>query len=272
MNNQELLGRTRPPIAMTIAGSDSGAGAGVQADLKTFAALQVYGVSTITAITAQNTLGVFGIHEVPVPMIEAQIRAVVTDIGVDTVKTGMLSSVAVIESVVRSMREYELKRIVVDPVMIAKGGDRLLQASAVEAIREILLPIALVATPNAEEASVLTGQQIHTLSDAKKAAEMIFSFGPKWVVIKGGHFGNDATDLLFDGTDFTEFSTPRVITTSTHGTGCTFASAIAAELAKGEPVTQAVNKAKAYVLASIKSASPIGAGHGPMNHFHHWWD
>lgn len=271
MNNQQASIATKPPIAMTIAGSDSGGGAGIQADLKTFAALQVYGVSAVTAITAQNTVGVFGIHEIPIPMIEAQINAVVADFGINAVKTGMLSSVPVIESVVQSFKNHNIDQIVVDPVMVAKGGDRLLNEDAVETIKRMLLPIALVATPNAEEAEILAGIPVQSLPDAKKAARTIAAYGPKYVIIKGGHFGDEATDLLFDGTDFVEFSTARILTSSTHGTGCTFSAAIAAGLAHQYSVKEAVTRAKAYIYESIRGAVPIGAGHGPMHHFHHWW-
>ena len=259
------------PIALTIAGSDSGAGAGVQADLKTFAAFQVYGASALTAVTAQNTLGVTGIEELSPEMVGRQIDAVVSDLGVDTVKTGMLSSSAIIRTVAGRLEAHALHQVVVDPVMVAKGGDRLLREEAVEALRTELLPKALVVTPNAGEAEVLSGGPVTTLEGAKIAAKVIAGMGPRYVVVKGGHFGDEATDVLFDGTSFSEYSSPRVQTTSTHGTGCTFASAIAAGLAWGLSVEEAVARAKEYVYQAITKAFPVGHGHGPLNHFHEWW-
>ena len=261
----------RVPIALTIAGSDSGGGAGIQADLKTFAAFQVYGASAITAITAQNTLGVTGIEELSVEICRKQIDAVVSDIGADAVKTGMLSSQPIIEAVAERVRAHGLRNLVVDPVMVAKGGDRLLREDAVEALRSDLLPLALVVTPNAGEAEVLTGQSVTALEEAREAARAIHSMGPRYVVVKGGHFGNQATDVLYDGKEFTEFPADRIATTSTHGTGCTYASAIAAGLARGETVVSAVAAAKKYVTVAIAKAFPVGAGHGPLNHFNAWW-
>ena len=260
------------PIALTIAGSDSGAGAGVQADLKTFAAFQVYGASAITAVTAQNTQGVTGIEELSPEMVGNQIDAVVTDLGVDAVKTGMLSSSAIIRTVAGRLETHGLQQVVVDPVMVAKGGDRLLREDAVEALRSELLPKALVVTPNAGEAEVLSGSPVTNLEEAKAAAKVIVGMGPRYVVVKGGHFGDEATDVLFDGSRFREYTSPRVQTTSTHGTGCTFASAIAAGLAWGLPVEEAVARAKEYVYKAISRAFSVGHGHGPLNHFHEWWD
>jgi len=261
----------RVPIALTVAGSDSGAGAGIQADLKTFAAFQVYGASALTAVTAQNTLGVTGIEELSPEMVGKQVDAVVTDLGVDAVKTGMLSSSSIIRMVAGRLEAHALHNVVVDPVMVAKGGDRLLREEAVEALRTELLPKALVVTPNAGEAEVLSGSPVTSLKEAKEAARVIASMGPRYVVIKGGHFGDDATDVLFNGTSFREYSTPRVQTLSTHGTGCTFASAIAASLAWGLSVEDAVANAKEYVYKAITNAFTIGHGHGPLNHFHEWW-
>ena len=261
----------RTVVALTIAGSDSGAGAGVQADLKTFAAHEVYGASAITAVTAQNTLGVTGVHELPLDIIVGQIDAVVSDLGVDAVKTGMLSSTEIIGAVAERLRAHGLTRIVVDPVMVAKGGDRLLREDAVEALVSELLPLALVATPNADEAEALTGSPVASVADAKRAAAAIRAMGPRYVVVKGGHFGEQAVDVVYDGAGYTELSAPRVDTTSTHGTGCTFASAIAAGLAKGETVEAAVSHAKEYVTAAIAHAFPVGSGHGPLNHFFAWW-
>ncbi|MBI2872508.1 MAG: bifunctional hydroxymethylpyrimidine kinase/phosphomethylpyrimidine kinase [Chloroflexi bacterium] len=256
---------------MTIAGSDSGAGAGIQADLKTFAALGVYGTSVLTAITAQNTLGVTGVQEVSTELIAAQIDAVVTDIGADAVKTGMLSSVAIIETVAQAVRRHHLDVLVVDPVMVAKGGDRLLREDAVDTLRSRLLPLATVVTPNSPEAEVLAGRRVASLAEAREAARAIAALGPRWVVVKGGHFGEEAVDTLFDGRDFLELTAKRVSTRNTHGTGCTFASAIAAGLAKGLPVPEAVRQAKEYVTEAIRHSFSVGHGHGPLNHFYRVW-
>ena len=255
--------------AMTIAGSDSGAGAGIQADLKTFAANGVYGSSIITAITAQNTQHVTDVLEMPVPLIKAQIDAVVTDIGTDAVKIGMLSSSSIIEVIVEQMKEYELNNIVVDPVMVAKGGDRLLHEDAVDSLRTHLVPIATLVTPNIPEAQVLTAKGIKKSDDARAAASDIFAMGPRAVVVKGGHLDGPASDIYFDGREFKIFESPRINTNSTHGTGCTFSSAIAAGLAKGVPIQEAVAIAKEYVTGAIQYAVPIGRGHGPLNHFYH---
>ena len=261
----------RTPIALTIAGSDSGGGAGIQADLKTFAAFEVYGASALTAVTAQNTLGVTAIHELPVDVISAQIDAVATDIGMDAVKTGMLSSAAIIETAAERLRHHGVEQLVVDPVMVAKGGDRLLREDAVTALVSRLLPLALVSTPNAGEAAALCGHPVETMEQARDAARAIHGMGCRYVVVKGGHFGEDAVDVLYDGSAFTEFPAKRIPTTSTHGTGCTFASAVAAGLARSNTVEGAVSDAKAYVTAAIAGAPPIGGGHGPLHHFHAWW-
>ena len=261
----------RRPVALTIAGSDSSAGAGIQADLKTFAAFEVYGASAITAVTAQNTLGVTAIEELGTGVIAAQIDAVVGDLGVGAVKTGMLSSTPIIETVAERLEAHRLERVVVDPVMVAKGGERLLREDAVAALTRLLLPLALVLTPNAGEAEVLSGRPVTTMEEAKEAARAIAALGPRHVVVKGGHFGTDAVDVLFDGERFTELPAKRVTTTSTHGTGCTFSSAIAAGLATGKGVGEAVADAKAYVTEAIGCAFPVGAGHGPVHHFFRWW-
>ena len=257
--------------ALTIAGSDSGGGAGIQADLKTFAALGVYGTSALTAITAQNTLGVTGVQEMTPDMVAAQIDAVVSDIGTDAVKTGMLSSSAIIRVVAGKVTEHGLPNLVVDPVMVAKGGDPLLQEEAVDALRTLLVPLALVVTPNLPEASVLVGYEVSTLEQARQAARDIVAMGSRSVVVKGGHLEGDAVDVFYDGREYREFSAPRIETTSTHGTGCTFASAIAAGLANGIPVEEAVGRAKAYVTEAIRASFPVGNGHGPLNHFHAFW-
>lgn len=268
------------PSAMTIAGSDSGGGAGIQADLKTFAALGVYGTSVLTAITAQNTVAVTAVHEVPTDMITAQIYAVVTDIGVDAVKTGMLSSGAIIECVSASLEKHRgndhsgalgLRRLVVDPVMVAKSGDSLLREDAVGALRDQLLPLAAVVTPNIPEAETLTGRSIVTDDDVRKAARAIVAMGAASVVVKGGHRDGPATDLYYDGSKFREFTAPRIETLNTHGTGCTFASAVAAGLAKGLATEDAVGQAKEFVTEAIRRSFPIGRGHGPLNHFYKLW-
>jgi hydroxymethylpyrimidine/phosphomethylpyrimidine kinase len=262
----------RAPVALTIAGSDSGGGAGIQADLKTFSALGCYGASAITAITAQDTQRVHGIVELEPDFVALQIDAVIGDIGVDVVKTGMLSSAAIIEAVAERLRHWSVPLIVVDPVMVAKGGDRLLREDAVQALREKLLPLATVVTPNLPEAEVLVDRGIVSWDDARDAARQIAGWGASNVVIKGGHREDEVvTDLLFDGKDFREYSVARVPTQSTHGTGCTFASAIAATLAKGETVPHAVAAAKAYVTKALQEAYPLGHGHGPVHHFYRYW-
>ena len=261
----------RPPTAMTIAGSDSGGGAGIQADLKTFSALGVFGTSTITAITAQNTIGVTAVHEVPTAVIAAQIDAVMTDIGADAVKTGMLSSSAIVAAVSEAVRRHRITNLVVDPVMVAKSGDRLLREEAIAVMCDELIPLAKVVTPNIPEAEDLTGQSIKTDAEVRRAAEAIVGMGATSVVIKGGHRDGPPTDILYDGERFLEFTTERVPSTNTHGTGCTFASAVAAGLARGLDTPEAVQQAKEYVTAAIRSAYPIGQGHGPLHHFHAFW-
>jgi len=257
---------------MTIAGSDSGGGAGIQADLKTFAALGVYGTSVVTAITAQNTLGVTAVHEVPAEVVAAQIEAVLSDIGADAVKTGMLSSSAIIETVSEALRRHGVQRLVVDPVMVAKSGARLLREDAVDALRTRLIPLAAVVTPNVPEAEVLVGMKIASSEDVRHAAEKVVSLGAESVVVKGGHLQGPAVDVFYDGTEFRQFTSPRIHTRSTHGTGCTFASAITAGLACGMDVVQAVGVAKEFVTGAMRHAFPIGEGHGPLNHFYRWGD
>jgi hydroxymethylpyrimidine/phosphomethylpyrimidine kinase len=265
------------PVALTIAGSDSGGGAGIQADLKTFAALGVYGASAITAITAQNTRSVSDVLDLPPALVAAQIDAVVSDIGADATKTGMLANAAIIEAVAAKVREHGLRQLVVDPVMVAKSGDQLLRQDAVDALRELLIPLCTVLTPNLAEAQVLLGRPIETWEHVREGARELVALGAETVVMKGGHLPSQvkqdgpATDLFFDGTDFHEFSTGRVATSSTHGTGCTFASAIAAGLAKGESPRGAVALAKAYVTKALQSAYPVGHGHGPVHHFFRFW-
>lgn len=255
---------------LTIAGSDSGGGAGIQADLKTFSARGVYGMSAITALTAQNTMGVQRVYEIAPSFVGDQIDSVMLDIGVDAWKIGMLANTEIIRIVADRARKYNIKLLVVDPVMIAKSGDFLLKPAATEALISKLIPLAYVITPNHHEAQVLTNISIKNLADARKAAKEIHKQGAQNVVIKGGHLSDiqNAIDLLYDGTNFTEFHAPRINTKNTHGTGCTFASTIAAELAKGNDIKSAVHIAKAYLTAAIKKADSmrIGKGHGPTNH------
>lgn len=254
------------PHALTIAGSDSGGGAGVQADLKTFLAVGAYGASVITAITAQNTVGVRAVHEVPLEVIGAQIDAVADDIGVDALKTGMLSSSEIIGTVAERVKFWRLERLVVDPVMIAKSGDRLLREDAVQGLIRDLLPLALIVTPNIPEAEVLVGRGLESDDDVRAAAREILALGPRAVVMKGGHRSGDATDLLYDGHTFQTFSSPRFDTPNTHGTGCTFSAAIAASLAQGYDLATAVGRAKRYLSEAIRLAEPVGHGHGPVAH------
>jgi len=257
---------------MTIAGSDSGGGAGIQADLKTFAALGVYGTSVVTAVTAQNTLGVTAVHEIPPEIVAAQIDAVVSDIGADAVKTGMLASAPIIEVVAAKVRQHHLPNLVVDPVMVAKSGDPLLRQEAVTVLRDLLLPLATVVTPNLPEAEILVGRSLPDGEAVRRAAREIVALGPRAVVMKGGHASGDVVvDILFDGVTFREYTAPRIDTRSTHGTGCTFASAIAAGLARGLRVEEAVAEAKEYVTAALRNAKPIGGGHGPVHHFYNFW-
>ena len=261
------------PSVLTIAGSDSSAGAGIQADLKTFAALGVYGTCAITAITAQNTRGVTAVQETPPDIVAAQIDAVAADIRPDASKTGMLASAPIIEVVAAKVREYGLPNLVVDPVMVAKSGDRLLRDDAVTVLRDLLLPLAAVVTPNLPEAEVLAGFAIDSDEDVRRAAKEIVGLGARAVVVKGGHReAAEAVDVLYDGTTFRDYSAPRIDTTSTHGTGCTFASAIAAYLARGEPLAEAVGRAKEYLTEALRRAYPLGGGHGPVHHFHRWWE
>jgi hydroxymethylpyrimidine kinase / phosphomethylpyrimidine kinase / thiamine-phosphate diphosphorylase len=252
---------------LTIAGSDSGGGAGIQADLKTITALGGFGMTVITALTAQNTLGVQGVYEIPVEFIEKQFDSVAADIGVDAAKTGMLSSSEIIRSVARKIRHYRIRKLVVDPVMVAKGGSPLLREEARGALVKELIPLATVATPNIPEAEVLAGMRIVTKDNMKKAAVKIYRLGAKNVVVKGGHLEGDAMDLLFDGKTFYEITAKRIDTKHTHGTGCTFASAIATGLARGDGVPEAVNRAKDYVTEAIRFGLPLGGGQGPTNHF-----
>lgn len=254
------------PRAMTIAGSDSGGGAGIQADLKTFSALGVYGTSALTAVTAQDTKGVYAIAEVPDEVVIAQIDVVLEDIGADAVKTGMLSSRSIIENVADRLEAWGIPHLVVDPVMVAKGGARLLQPSAVEALKGTLLPLAGVVTPNIPEAEVLAGFAIASDDDAHRAAIAIHALGPRFVVIKGGHRDGSPDDLVYDGERFVRFAADRVETANTHGTGCTFAAAITALLARNIAPMDAIAGAKAFVTRALIASYAIGAGHSPVNH------
>lgn len=255
------------PRAMTIAGSDSGGGAGIQADLKTFSALGVFGTTAITALTAQNTRGVTDVVEMAPAFVAAQIDAIVTDIGVDAAKTGMLSNAGIIEIVAHKVREYRIDQLVVDPVMIAKSGAVLLHPDAVDALRRLLLPLALVVTPNLPEASALVGRPVETVADMEAAARAILAFGPRYVVVKGGHRAetDESVDVLFDGRTIQRYRAPRVNTQHTHGTGCIFAAAIAAGLAQGLDPNRAVGQAKRVVTAAIEGGLSLGRGHGPAN-------
>jgi hydroxymethylpyrimidine kinase/phosphomethylpyrimidine kinase len=255
------------PIALTIAGSDSGGGAGVQADLKTFAALGVYGASVITSVTAQNTLEVTGIHDLPAEFITLQLDTVMRDLPIDAVKTGMLSNPAIIRAVSERLQALGVEKLVVDPVMVAKGGAALLRKEAEAELTQRLLPLAYVVTPNLGEAEVLAGLSIHNVEGMEQAARLIHAKGSRHVVVKGGHLDGPPVDVFFDGQRFHYFAEERIETKSLHGTGCTFASAIAAELAKGAELIEAVRRAKAYITTAIRLAEPIGHGFGPTHHF-----
>ena len=260
-------GEAPRPRALTIAGSDSGGGAGIQADLKTFSAFGVYGASAITAITAQNTVGVRAVFEIPAEIVAAQIDAVLDDIGADAAKTGMLSSAPIIEAVADRLRARSFAPLVVDPVMVAKSGDTLLRPEAMRALVELVLPMATVITPNAPEATVLSGVEVRDAASAREAARRIHALGPALVIVKGGHLdGERSDDLLFDGRSFEILSGRRIDTPHTHGTGCTFSAAIAACLARGMEPLAAAREARAYLQGAIEHAEPLGAGRGPVNH------
>jgi hydroxymethylpyrimidine/phosphomethylpyrimidine kinase len=259
--------------ALTIAGSDSGGGAGIQADLKTFAAYGVYGASAITAITVQNTVAVRDVQLLPAAIVRAQIDAVLGDIGADAVKTGMLGNAAIVRAVADAIRAHRPPFTVVDPVMIAKSGSTLLDPDAVAAVRERLFPLADLVTPNAPEAAALTGHDVHSVATAREAARRLHALGPRAVLVKGGHIpsggsgGDDeVVDILYDGATLHELRGPRLASRHTHGTGCTLASAIAAGVANGLPLEAAVADARAYVAGAIAHAPRLGQGHGPLDH------
>ncbi|MDP9396273.1 MAG: bifunctional hydroxymethylpyrimidine kinase/phosphomethylpyrimidine kinase [Actinomycetota bacterium] len=261
-----------PPVALTIAGSDSSGGAGIQADLRTFAALRVFGASAVTALTAQNTCGVRGVHAVPADFVVAQVLAVLDDLDVAAVKTGMLATAEIVGAVARLAADGRLPHLVVDPVMVASSGDRLLEPEAERAYVEALLPHAMLVTPNRREAEVLLGSRIDTLADQHEAARALGKLGPA-AVVKGGHAvadsGDEAVDVVWDGTGTYELRAARVDTPNNHGTGCSFASAVAAGLAKGSDVTTALHDAKSFVSAAVAGGASwrLGGGHGPLDHF-----
>jgi len=279
---RRALPESVPPAALTIAGSDSGGGAGIQADLKTFQALGVFGMSVVTAVTAQNTRAVTGVWDLPVEAVRAQIAAVFDDLPVAAVKTGMLSSVGLVEAVADELAARVSRRrpgrpgasrggappLVVDPVMVAKSGARLLADDAVAAVAGRLLPLATVVTPNLEEASVLLGRRVEGLDEAERAARDLLELGPGAALVKGGHAsGAEAIDVLWDGRTLTRFRAAREVTRHTHGTGCTLSAALAAQLARGRDLPEAVARAKRYVTLAIAHALPLGGGHGPTHHF-----
>lgn len=256
------------PRALTIAGSDSGGGAGIQADLKTFAAHGVYGSSVITSITAQNTIGVSGTQDIDPGIISLQIEAVLTDIGADSIKTGMLSNPDIVRTVVSTLKPFQIKKLVVDPVMISKSGHSLLSPNAVKTVVDQLLPCAFVLTPNIPEAEALTGLKIVDLEGMKTAARLLASMGPRSVIVKGGHLRGEAVDVLYWKKEFLVLRTGRFNTKNTHGTGCTFSAAITSYLARGSDLPSAFRGAKRYITSAIKKSYSIGKGHSPVNHFH----
>ncbi|MEU6079778.1 bifunctional hydroxymethylpyrimidine kinase/phosphomethylpyrimidine kinase [Streptomyces sp. NPDC047108] len=258
-----------PPRVLTIAGSDSGGGAGIQADLKTMLALGTHGMSVLTAVTAQNSRGVQGAWELPADAVRAQFRSVVDDIGVQAVKTGMLATSELVGAVADLLTGLRVP-VVVDPVGVSKHGDPLLATEALDSVRGRLLPLATVATPNTDEVAQLTGVRVAAEADLRTAAEAVLAFGPRWALIKGGHLDGDAVDLLTDGTEEHWLRAGRHDNRHTHGTGCTLASAIAAQLAKGQDVPEAVAAAKEYVTGAIAAGFPLGEGIGPVDHGWRW--
>jgi hydroxymethylpyrimidine/phosphomethylpyrimidine kinase len=255
-------------VALTIAGSDSGGGAGIQADLKTFAALGVFGTSALTAITAQNTVGVDAVEVLTPEIVYAQIKSVASDFTISAVKTGMLADAGIVETVAKAAHDFSLPHLVVDTVMVSKSGHRLLAPEAEAAMRRILLPQAFIVTPNLPEAEVLTGKNISGIEGMKAAARELHALGARYVLVKGGHLaGEKSIDVFYDGDGFCELDLPRVQTNSTHGTGCTLSAAIAAYLALGLAPLAACRAAKEYLTGALKNAVPLGHGHGPVNHF-----
>lgn len=261
---------------LTIAGSDSGGGAGIQADIKTFSALGCYGMSVISALTAQNTVGVTGIHAVPPDFVEKQIEAVLTDIGVDAVKIGMLYSVELVDAVVRQLKKHQIKTVVFDPVMVAQSGDRLLLDDAIESLKTQMMPLCTIVTPNLPEAEVLTGKKLKTLDDIQLACKQIAVLHPRSILIKGGHLDDEfCSDVLYlcESDKFVIFREARLKTKNTHGTGCTLSSAIASFLARQNSIEESVKKAKDYITGAIRSGSAyqLGKGNGPVHHFYQYW-
>ena len=257
-----------PPTALTIAGSDSGGGAGIQADLKTFLATGVHGMSAITAVTVQNSLGVTGYVEIPPDVVAQQIASVASDIGVRAAKTGMLASAEIMSAVARAVSEHRVGPVVVDPVAASQHGDALLRPDALDALREVILPLATLVTPNLPEVRVLTGRQASTPAGMRDAARAVHDLGARWVLVKGGHLDSgDAVDLLYDGSEFREFVSPRIASRHTHGSGDTLAAAITAALARGCDVPAAVAEGKAFITRSVEGSYPLGAGLGPVGHF-----
>lgn len=254
------------PITLTIAGSDSGGGAGIQADLKTFHAFGVYGTSAVTAITAQNTLGVHRIHPVPLEHVRAQIDAVVADLRPRALKTGMLANAALVDEVADAIEAHALDRYVMDPVMVSTSGARLLDRDAETSLLTRLVPLATLITPNLHEAAILVGEPIETVEHMRAAAKRLVELGAHAALIKGGHLEGDAVDLLWDGVDERVWRRPRIHTTNTHGTGCTLSAAAAASLAHGASLHDAVERAIRFVVRAIESAPGLGGGHGPLNH------
>ena len=257
--------------ALTIAGSDSGGGAGIQADLKTFSAFRVFGMSVITAVTAQNSLGVQGVENLPPAFVALQLRSVLSDFGAGAAKCGMLSTAPIIEAVAATLADEPVEKLVVDPVMVAKSGDALLQPDARQALIERVLPLALVVTPNLPEAESLAGIPVASRPDMEEAARRIHRLGPRYVLVKGGHLKGDAIDLLWNGKVFTAFRAPRIDSGNTHGTGCTLSAAIAAGLARGQAIGDAIRDAKAYVTRAIREGFAAGRGVGQLRHFIAEW-
>jgi hydroxymethylpyrimidine/phosphomethylpyrimidine kinase len=259
------------PKALTIAGSDSGGGAGIQADLKTFTAFRVFGMSVITAVTAQNSLGVQGVENVSPEFVARQLRSVLSDFGADAAKCGMLSTAPIIEAVAATLAEHPVPKLVVDPVMVAKSGDPLLRVDARDALIKLILPLALLVTPNLPEAEVLAGMQVSSRADMEEAARRIADLGPRYVLVKGGHLKGDALDVLWNGREITRFSAPRIESGNTHGTGCTYSAAITAGLARGHALGDSIRDGKAYVTRAIRDGFPAGHGVGQLRHFLAEW-
>jgi hydroxymethylpyrimidine/phosphomethylpyrimidine kinase len=257
--------------ALTIAGSDSGGGAGIQADLKTFSAFRVFGMSVLTAVTAQNSLGVQGVENLPPEFVALQLASVLSDFGADAAKCGMLSTAPIIEKIAETLAQYPVEKLVVDPVMVAKAGAALLEPDARRALIERILPLALVVTPNLPEAESLAGIPVTSRADMEEAARRIHALGPRYVLVKGGHLKGDALDLLWNGKSFTAFSVPRIDSSNTHGTGCTLSAAIAAGLARGQAIGDAIRDAKAYVTRTIREGFAAGRGVGQLRHFVTEW-